>query len=112
MIAKKVVLLLIVLLAVFLVSCSKSGQSITSGGMLNLEDALEESQATCIDPDGEDTTRKGTTTGTYSDGTPFEVTDGCKMGLLLEYYCENGNLENKNIRCPGRCNSGTCISDI
>ncbi len=94
----------------------------------------------CVDPDGSDYKKRGTTTG--SNGT-FE--DTCQDGDLIEYVCENsacgamtssgaadvpgialpqagrgaipppctgdpGRVTQRRIACGGRCDSGTCFA--
>jgi hypothetical protein len=38
-----------------------------------------------------------------------EYSDECVAGLLIEYYCDNGNKANQNVRCENKCSGGKCI---
>ena len=103
----------LLLSGLLLVSCSKGGSAITTGSVVDFENnPTKLSEAACTDSDGKDTTVKGTATGTYDDGTAFELSDGCHAGFLVEYYCEGDVLQNFNVRCPGRCSGGMCVSAV
>jgi uncharacterized protein YceK len=103
----KVLICLVIL--VLLIGCSsadkkvvvaeKTGAIITSSGDLTVN---------CYDSDGGKILDvKGTVSGT-SDGGSFEETDTCVGDFLVEYYCENGDKTNDNIRCDNTCIDGAC----
>jgi len=59
-------------------------------------------QSSCSDSDsGIDPKVKGTVTA-----GEVKRTDTCLSPFLVEYYCDNGEIANKNIRCE--CSNGKC----
>ena len=63
-------------------------------------------QNPCIDSDGGiEIEVNGTVT--TADGKTAK--DECVSAFLIEYYCEDGDIRNKNVRCF--CRGGECIGE-
>lgn len=94
---KKLLIISLIVLSLVLVGCKES--SIT--GDVTVEEAIEG----CKDSDGGiNPDVKGML---YVGGKDYA--DACVSGLLIEYYCDNGNKANQNIRCDIECSNGKCI---
>lgn len=90
------------ILAIFLVS------SCTTGNVVADVTAEDSEQQACTDSDGGIEIReKGTANGYDVEGATIERTDQCVPPFLVEYYCEDGIVKNRNIRCQV-CDRGTC----
>ncbi len=92
---KKLLVIGFIILSLVLVGCKK--QEIT-GNVVAV-------QVGCQDTDGgiEKATQGVVTLGDE------DYTDDCVAGLLIEYYCDGGQVANQNIRCPNKCSGGKCV---
>ena len=82
--------------------------SCTTGNVVADVVAEEPAAQNCTDSDGGLEIRvKGTANGPNSDGKLIEATDQCVPPFLVEYYCEDGIVKNRNMRCQV-CSMGTC----
>lgn len=89
---KKAVLISLVLLAFVITGCGQKETKDVTGKAV-----LEQ----CIDTDGgNNIEEKGSANG---------LSDKCVAGLLIEYYCENNQVVNQNLRCPDKCVDGACV---
>ncbi|MFH0862488.1 MAG: hypothetical protein V1875_05590 [Candidatus Altiarchaeota archaeon] len=79
-----------------------------AGGDLFINPTVAENTTNCTDSDGgKNYPVKGTTrwgAGSYDDV--------CKGDNLIEFYCENGQLQNELYTCPNGCKEGACIGAV
>jgi len=90
------ILTLLIIFSLVLIGCSE--ESITSDAVVDLVIGCEDSDG------GLNKDVQGVVTVGDED-----YSDECVMGLLIEYYCNNGNKANQNIRCENKCSGGKCI---
>jgi hypothetical protein len=89
------------IIALFLVSACSTGNVVANP-------QVEELNTGCTETDnGLDKANKGEIKGYTADGKYVEVADSCIPPFLVEYYCEDNVVKNKNIRCQ-ICDRGAC----
>ncbi len=96
------------IIALFLLSACTTGTVIAD--VIGIEqEAEEEANTDCVDSDGGiNKAKKGRVSGYDAEGVFIkDEADRCLPPFLIEYYCEDGIVKSKNIRCQV-CDRGLC----
>lgn len=109
--------LLVLLVLVLIMGCSKqetqiTGLTVAGGQQVSAQTTvtIQDLRGSCVDSDdGITVDRAGKVSGVL-DGEEYTIYDECIAGLLVEYYCEDNNYGNQNIRCPEECSGGACTA--
>ena len=93
----KLLVISLVVLSLILAGCSKGTPT---GNVVAVDSVIKACQ------DSDNGINKDTK-GIVSVGDEI-YSDSCVSGLLVEYYCDEGNKANQNIRCANGCSNGKC----
>lgn len=107
---KRLLLIALIISAVILAGCSKTGTKTPTGNFIKTEAEETPTKSyinTCTDSeDGINERVKGTVTGMLN-GVKYEIEDKCiRKDYVIDYYCEGDVYKNKNFVC--QCLDGAC----
>ncbi len=97
------------IIAVLLAGCGGGLNSMT-GSFVSIPDDRVPAVSSCSDTDGGVAPETFGTVNFKEGGEPAHKDDGCVGGLLLEWYCDGNAPKSKNVRCPGECKGGVCVT--
>jgi len=100
--------LIFIILALFLIGCSPKESTNQITGNVVLDTNTVSGETTCQDSDnGIETETAGKVT---SNGETLYDKCAGKTNILIEYYCENNQPVNQNLRCTTKkgCLAGAC----
>lgn len=92
-------------LLIILAACEMGNSAITSHVVAEVQPLPK---VTCTDSDeGIKPGIPGDVKG-MTENEEYSFEDDCYQDVLVEFYCENGMPESKNVKCQNGCRSGAC----